>query len=163
MHDQPIQGEHEEFARLDRAILGLLVSEYRHPWTIDEIEREIGPERIDVPPAIHRLDDAGLLHSWDEFVCPTHAAMRFHEITDDADSEFERGWERRILWLLLMPTSTRNGLSEKELRRELEGKSNQLAVTDALDRLGGAGLVDRDDVLVAASTAAARFDQIMSL
>jgi hypothetical protein len=166
MHAQTNPGESEEFARLDGAILGLLVSTFRHPWTVDEIECEIGAESINVPPAIHRLDAAGLLHSWDEFVCPTHAAIRCHEIMepDDADSEFERGWERRIL-LLLLTSDAGNGIAEKELRRKLRarGKSNELPVTDALVRLDGTGLVERSGALVLASTAAVRFDQIMTL
>jgi hypothetical protein len=167
MHEQRSPEKSGEFARLDGAILGLLVSTQRHPWTLDEIEREIGSQRTNVPPAIHRLDEAGLLHSWDEFVCPTHAAIRCHEVMepDDPDSAFERDWERRIL-LLLLTSDADNRLAEKELRRKLgaPSKSNELPVTDALARLDGAGLVGRSGgEVVVASTAAARFDQIMSL
>lgn len=167
MHEQRSPEKSEEFARLDGAILGLLVDKQRHPWTIDEIEREIGSESTNVPPAIHRLDEAGLLHSWDEFVCPTHAAIRCHEVMepdDDADSAVERDWERLIL-LLLFTLDVGTGISEGLLRAKLRarGKSNELPVTDALARLEGAGLVCRSGGEVAASPAAARFDQIMSL
>ncbi len=166
MHEQRSPEKSGEFARLDGAILGLLVDKQRHPWTLDEIEREIGAESTGVPPAIHRLDEAGLLHSWDEFVCPTHAAIRCHEITeaDDADSSVEHDWERLILFLLLtldVGTGIKEGLLRAKLRAR--DKSNDLAVTDALARLEGAGLVGRSGGEVAASAAAARFDQIMSL
>lgn len=165
MHEQSSPEKSEEFARLDGAILGLLVSERRHPWTIDEIDREVGSESINVPPRIHQLEADGALHSWDEFVCATHALIRWHEIAepDDPGSAFERKWERRILLLLLSGAS--NGLSEAEIMRELGAQSNgnKLAVTDALARLDGAGLVDRGDLLVVVSTAAARFDQLISL
>jgi hypothetical protein len=167
MHEQSSPEKSGEFARLDGAILGLLVDKQRHPWTIDEIEREIGSEGTNVPPAIHRLDEAGLLHSWDEFVCPTHASIRCHEVVepdDDADSAVERDWERPIL-LLLLTLDVGTGISEGLLRAKLQArnKSNELPVTDALARLEGAGLVCRRGGEVAATTAAARFDQIMSL
>jgi hypothetical protein len=165
MHEQSSPEKSGEFARLDGAILGLLVSKRRHPWTIYEIEREIGAESTNVPPRIHQLEADGALHSWDDFACATHALIRWQEIAepDDPRSEFERKWERRILLLLL--SSADNRLSEAEIRRELgaQSNSNELAVTDALARLDGAGLVDRGDVLVVASAAAARFDQLISL
>jgi predicted transcriptional regulator len=165
MHTQPKQADADGFARLERVILGLLVYKHRHPWSIEEIEREIGTESTNVPPAIHRLDEAGLIHSWDDLVCPTHALMRAHEITepnDDADSAFENGWDRRVFVLLLAST---HGLSEQEVRRELatQGDDDQIAVADALNRLYGAGLVDRKDGLATASQAGTHFDRTMTL
>lgn len=145
-------------------ILGLLVGEYRHPWAVGEIEREIGGESSNVPPAIDRLKEAGLLHSWDELVCPTHASMHAHEImqSEDAASALEHGWERRVFVLLLAST---DGLPEHKVLRELAAQDDaaQLAVTDALNRLDGAGLVDRRDGRAAASQAGVRFDRTMTL
>jgi hypothetical protein len=166
MHEQSSPEKSGEFARLDGAILGLLASERRHPWSIDEIEREIGAESENVGPRIHQLEADGALHTWDEFVCATHALIRWCEIAepDDPDSAFERKWERRIL-LLLVASDAGSGLSEAEITRELGAQSNgnKLAVIDALARLDGAGLVDRGHVRVVASTAARRFDQLISL
>ena len=166
MHEQSSPEKSGEFARLDGAILGLLASERRHPWSIDEIEREIGAESENVGPRIHQLEADGALHTWDEFVCATHALVRWCEIAEphDPGSALERKWERRIL-LLLVALGAGNGLSEAEVTRELGAQSNgtKLAVTDALASLDGAGLVDRRDVSIVASTAAARFDQLISL
>jgi hypothetical protein len=68
--------------------------------------------------------------------------------------------EGEILHVLLQ---TRNVLpmSEKDIRRALRvKKKNKLDVIDALDRLDGAGLVDRHGGLAVASAAAVRFDYI---
>ncbi len=161
---RPEHGEPQGFPRLERVILGLLIAECRHPWAIGEIEREIGGESSNVPPAIHRLKEAGLLHAWDEFVCPTRASMHAHGImqSEDADSAFEHGWERRVFVLLL---ASSDGLPEQEVLRELAAQDDaaQLAVTDALNRLDGAGLVDRTDERAAASQAGVRFDRTMTL
>jgi hypothetical protein len=166
MHEQRRPEKSGEFARLDGAILGLLVDKQRHPWTIDEIEREIGSESINVPAAIHRLEEAGLLHSWDCFVCLTHAAIRCREImdNDEADRAIRLDWDRLILFILLTldaGTSTWEGVLQANLRDR--GKTNEANVSAAVVRLDGAGLLVRRGREVAASPAAARFDHIMSL
>jgi hypothetical protein len=83
---------------------------------------------------------------------------------DDIGSAVELDWEHLIL-LLLLTLDVGTGITEGLLRAKLRGrdKSNELPVTDALARLEGAGLIGRSGGEVAATTAAARFDQIMSL
>ena len=55
MHDKPSSGS-------DRAILGLLIDEdCQRPWSVAEIEREIGHDAAD---GIARLHGAGLRIAW---------------------------------------------------------------------------------------------------
>lgn len=169
MHTQPNSGESEEFARLDGAILGLLVDPHdQRPWAEAEIVRIIGTTHSSIPDAVARLHQAGLVHRWERFVSATRAAVRFDDITqsEDLHTRDDRHLEERILELLLTPASrTRNPLSEKEMRRALgiQSKRTKLALLDALCRLQGSGLVDRKGGLAFATEAAARFDQIMTL
>jgi hypothetical protein len=165
MQTHPKQEGSEGFARLDRVILGLLVSRYRQPWSDAEIERAIGGKYGSISEAVQRLNDAGLVHCWDEFVSATHASIRNFELMEppDAGSAFEHHWDQLILELLIGLPDER--LSEKEIIRKTGAKDTgeQLAVVDALARLDGAGLVDRPDGLASASPTAIRFDQIMDL
>jgi hypothetical protein len=168
MHAQTNPEKSEEFARLDGVILGLLVDpEDQRPWAETEIAREVA-NHGNIPDGLDRLHQVGLIHRWDGFVSATRAAVRFHEIgqSQELHTEHERRMERSILDLLLARgRSIDNPLSEKEIRRAISGrgKKHTLNVTDALDRLYAAGLVDRTDELAFASKAAVCFDQIMSL
>lgn len=167
MHSQPNREESEEFARLDGAILGLLVKhDEQRPWSEAEVIREVGRQG-DIADGLDRLHQAGLVHHWDGLVSATRAAVRFYSITqaDDPHTAHDRLMEQSVLELLLTPTSRSTApLSKKEIWRALRTKKgDELSLTDALDRLDAAGLVDRVDKLAFASAAAARFDQIMNL
>jgi hypothetical protein len=69
----------EKQAMTDSAILGLLtVPELSlRPWSVDEVEREIGKETTD---SLNRLYGAGLIHRLDGFVWATRAAIVAEEI-----------------------------------------------------------------------------------
>ncbi len=72
MHDKPSSGS-------DRAILGLLIDEdCQRPWSVAEIEREIGHDAAD---GIARLHGAGLAHRLDGFVWATRAAVAADQLT----------------------------------------------------------------------------------
>lgn len=63
--------DHEQ--QTDAAVLELLlVGDDQRPWSIDEIEREIGKETKD---SLNRLYGGGLIHRLDGFVWPTKAAL----------------------------------------------------------------------------------------
>jgi hypothetical protein len=164
MHTQPNSGESEEFARLDGAILGLLVDpDDQRPWAETEVAREIGGHG-NISYAVDRLHHAGLIHRWGGLVSATRAAVRLHDIehSQEPHTEYERRTERSVMGLLLAPSrNTTAPLSEKEIRHAIG--ANGVDLTDALDRLYADGLVDRVDELAFASDAAARFDQIMTL
>lgn len=166
MHTQRNQGESAEFARIDRAALGLLVRpEHQRPWAVVEIVRALGCLG-DVEAGLERLHRVGLVHRWNGMVSASHAAVRFSDTTlsDDPGSAYERRREDAVLEVLLA-TNTDTGLpmSELELFGALDAKrtKQKLDVTDALARLDGAGLVDRRGDLAFATPAAVRFDQIM--
>lgn len=168
MHTQRKQAESKEFARLDRAILGLLVTpDNQRPWSEAEIERKISASG-NVAASLDRLHRTGLVHHWNGMVSATHAAVRFEDTTqsEDPGSEFERRHENAVLEVLLSSGSSHeNPTPEKEIQRVLDAQKtkHKLAITDALTRLDGAGLVERRGELAFASPAAVRFDQIMDL
>jgi hypothetical protein len=57
----------------DAALLELLlIGDDQRPWSVDEIEREIGKEAAD---SLNRLYGGGLIHRLDRFVWPTKAAI----------------------------------------------------------------------------------------
>jgi hypothetical protein len=74
-----------EEARVDWLVLDLLLEEGTdRPWASAEIAREYGHE-MDAIDAIDRLHGAGLAHKTnDGFVFATRAAVRYHELADQA-------------------------------------------------------------------------------
>lgn len=165
MHEQSSPEKSEEDARLDGAILGLLVSPHdQRPWSDDEIAREVSTPG-DVSDALIRLQDDGLVHRWDRLASATHPAVRYFRLTQSTDSpitEADRLMELAILEALLTPASRRSiPMSETELRRDMGiKKKERLDFIDALSRLGRCGLVARTRELVFATKTAARFDEI---
>jgi hypothetical protein len=83
--EQPTPRQAAEEARVDWLILDLLLEEGTHrPWATAEITREYGHE-LDAIDAIDRLHGAGLTHKTsDGFVFATRAAVRYHELADNA-------------------------------------------------------------------------------
>ncbi len=154
--------------RLDGAILELLVNrDQQRPWSENEITRAIG-RNVSALISLEGLRRAGLIHRWHDFVSATNAAVHFHEITHtwDHDSQHEWNTERQVMEILLTwSEGGKKWLSEKKIWRELRAtkRRQRLAITDALNRLDGAGLVDRCHYLVTPSNAAVRFDQIIVL
>jgi hypothetical protein len=64
-------------AHHDLALLTLMLDdEASYPWSIAEIERELG-DRVRTLDAIRRLEAAGLLHrTGDDYVFPSRVALR---------------------------------------------------------------------------------------
>ncbi len=83
--EQPTPDQAAEETRVDWLILDLLLEEGTHrPWATAEIIREYGHE-LDAIDAIDRLHGAGLAHKTsDGFVFATRAAVRYHELADQA-------------------------------------------------------------------------------
>ena len=167
MHTQPNPGESEEFARLDGAILGLLVDpDDQRPWSEDEIARTISTPG-NVHDALERLRQVGLVHRWNRLVSATCAAVRSEEISQEHDDnpmvEEDRRMEGEILYVLLRTRDVLS-MSEKDIRRALRiKKKNKVGVIDALHHLDAAGLIDRPGGLAVPTEAAVRFDYIEDL
>lgn len=165
MHKQPNQEQSEELAhaRLEWAVLGLLITPYnQRPWSEAEIARTINQAPGDVHTAVKRLEKIGLAHRWSKMVCATVAAVRSDELTQDCEDNPLRAadlaMEAKILHVL-MQTNGVLPMSEKDIRRALGvKKKDALGVLDAINRLDRAGLVDRPGGLVVATAAAVRFD-----
>ncbi len=152
---------------LDGPILGLLVGrDQQRPWSINELVRTIG-QTASVLISVESLRRAGLVHRWDEFVSATNAAVHFHDITQTRDDDSQHEWHTEHQALEILLAASEDGkmwLPEKKIWRVLRAtkRHQRLAITDALNRLNGAGLVDRCHYLVTPSHAAVRFDQIMA-
>jgi len=59
----------------DGDVMRTLMEAYPAPMTFEEIRRDLRePKAFLVTDAINRLDSAGLIHRFDEFVLPTRAA-----------------------------------------------------------------------------------------
>jgi hypothetical protein len=168
MLDQRSSTESEAHAFLDRAILGLLLDDDKQrPWSEAEITREISTPGH-VPASLKRLRTGGLVHRWNDLVTATRSAVRFHEITQSGDpaSAEERHHDKAVLESLLVRASEgQRPISEDELREAFGAKETQqkLAITDALNRLDAAGLIERRGGRAIASEVAAYFDHIMTL
>ncbi|HEV3321409.1 MAG TPA: hypothetical protein VG147_04360 [Solirubrobacteraceae bacterium] len=168
MLDQRSSTESEAHAFLDRAILGLLLDDDKQrPWSEAEIAREItAPGHV--PASLKRLRTGGLVHRWNDLVTATRSAVRSHEITQSGDptSAEERHHDKAVLESLLVRASDgQRPLSEDELCEAFGAEETQqkLAITDALNRLDAAGLIERRGGRAIASEVAAYFDRIMTL
>jgi len=168
MLDQRSSTESEAHAFIDRAILGLLLDDDKQrPWSEAEIAREISAPGH-VPASLKRLRTGGLVHRWNDLATATRSAVRFHEITQGSDpnSAEERHHDKAVLDSLLVRASEgQRPISEDELCEAFGAKETQqkLAVTDALNRLDAAGLIERRGGRAIASEVAAYFDHIMTL
>jgi hypothetical protein len=65
----------------DSAVLRLMLCDGScSPWSVEEIRRTIG-DPIDAADALRRLEAAGLVHGFGDFVFPTLAARRADELS----------------------------------------------------------------------------------
>lgn len=68
----------EQDHMIDSSILDMLMSsDSQRPWSVDEVERQIGKEAID---GLNRLYGAGLIHRLDGFVWPSRAAITAQDL-----------------------------------------------------------------------------------
>jgi hypothetical protein len=75
MHDQRKPTPAEDDARVDGAILRLLLdADARGPWAVEEVARQIG-DRVSTVDSLARLHGAGLIHRIDGFVFASRAAI----------------------------------------------------------------------------------------
>ncbi|MGA2452091.1 MAG: hypothetical protein ABSG93_01110 [Solirubrobacteraceae bacterium] len=161
MNDQSKRETTPDETVLDRALLDLML-QTSHPWTEAELARAVSSGG-EVPAALARLKDDGLINRWGEFAAASYAALRVCGINHDHDSAsaHEHRDESIVLELMLATTDGSRPLSRQELLREL-GKSKQKRnrITDAIERLIAAGLLDSSEGMLFLSRAALRYDQL---
>ncbi|HTA97357.1 MAG TPA: hypothetical protein VK730_06900 [Solirubrobacteraceae bacterium] len=161
MHRHRTPEDHDELARLDGAVLGLLVDPDDHrPWSETEIAREISTPGS-VPECLERLRDGGLVHRCCcGLVVASHAATRCYDIEQGhGPREEQRSLEDMILGLALEHPVSEGPPSREDFVAEL-GDDRRLTIIDALDSLRGAGLIDRSGEFVTPSRAARTYSQI---
>jgi hypothetical protein len=75
MQDESIRTPVEDAESIDKTVLMLLLADDGRPlWSVEEVEREIGP-RLAMAGSLERLRAAGLIHRCGEFVFATRAAI----------------------------------------------------------------------------------------
>lgn len=85
-HGGDIRKTAEEDRAQESAVLQHVLALHPTAITIEELVRELDPDRDSFPHrdaverAVRDLAGAGLLHRHDSFVLPTRAALRFHEL-----------------------------------------------------------------------------------
>ena len=153
---------------LDQAVLQLMLDlDRQRPWSEGEIARMISTPG-DVAVSLARLRSAGLVHRWSDLATATHAAVYFHEIAQSLDStaEGEHHDDNAVLNSLIAKANDGEGpLSEREIGKAFDAAKRKLKtrIADALDRLDGAGLIERRDGRSIASEVAMHLDHILTL
>jgi hypothetical protein len=75
MQDETSRSVAEDEHRMDQAILALLLTpEEQRPWSVREVELEIG-EHLATVDSLARLRATGLVHRCGEFVFASRAAL----------------------------------------------------------------------------------------
>ena len=161
MNDQSQRETSPEETVLDRALLDLML-QTSHPWTEAELARAASSGG-EVPAALARPKDDGLINRWGEFAAASYAALCVCGINHDNDSSsaHEHRDESIVLELMLATTNGSRSASRQELLRELgKSKRKRNRITDAIERLIAAGLLDSSEGMLFLSRAALRYDQL---
>ncbi len=157
----------EEHACIDRAVLGLMLElDRQRPWSEEEIARAIRTPG-DVRDSLRRLRTSKLIHRWNDLAVASRPAVRFHEITqvgNTACAEDERPHDKAVLECLLAWSADGEGPRSEEQIYEAFGakkRKQKLPITEAVDRLDGAGLIERRGGRSIASEVAKCFDELI--
>ncbi len=168
MHDQSSSPESEAQARLDQAVLQIMLDvERQRPISEVEVARIVSTPGH-VPASLKRLRVAGLIHRWNDLATASHAATYYHEITQHTDpaSTHEHHADKAVLEsLIVRGNDGQRPLTEQDLWDAFSArkKKQKLRIADALDRLEAAGLIERRGGRSIASEVARTLDRILSL
>ncbi len=159
--------ESEAHAYLDKAVLQIMLdTERQRPISETEVARIVSTPGH-VPASLKRLRVAGLIHRWNDLATATHAAVYYHEITQskDPNSRHEHVWDSAVLESLIVRGNDGQGpLTVEQLWHAFGAKKKQKhLIIDALDRLEGAGLIERRAGRSIASEVAQTLDRILTL
>jgi hypothetical protein len=157
-----------EHALIDRAVLNLMLDiDRQRPWSEEEIARAISYPG-DVNDSLRRLRASKLIHRWNDLATASRPAVRYYELTQGGDpaSAHERGDDKAVLEGLLVRSADSEGPRTEEQIFEAHGahkRKQRIAITDALNRLDEAGLIDRRGGRAIPSEVARCLDQLMTL
>ncbi len=160
--------ESQAYDFLDQVVLQLMLDlDRQRPWSEGEMARMIGTPG-DVAASLARLRAAGIVHCWSDLATATHAAVYFHEIRQSLDStaKGEHHDDSAVLSSLIARANDGEGpLPEQEIEKMFHAGKRKLEarIRDALDRLDGAGLIERHDGLSIASEVTMYLDRILTL
>jgi hypothetical protein len=163
----------KEHALIDRAVLEQMLDvDRQRPWAEDEIARTLSVPG-DIRESLRRLRACKLIHRWNDLAVAAHATVRFHEISQGEGQEnispgdrTERHWDRTILESLIVRSTEGEGPRSLEQTYEAFGatkRKKQLKIADALDRLEGAGLIERRGGRSIPSEVALRLDELLTI
>jgi hypothetical protein len=158
-------GEH---ALLDRGVLNLMLdADRQRPRSEEEISRALSVPG-DIRESLRRLRACKLIHRWNDLAIAAHPAVRFCEITHGTDTNPDDSRQRhddRGVLEELLANSSEGPRTEQQIfdAHAARKRKQRVAITDALDRLDAAGLIDRRGGRAVASDVALRLDELMSL
>ncbi len=166
MLDQISSLESQAHARLDRAVLALILDTGR-PLSEGEIARAVDVPGH-VPDSLKRLRRAGVIHRWNDLATPSHPAVRHHEIRpngDDAASTEDHRCDGAVLTTLLRTADAEGPLTDERVHDALRARTRKprARISGALDRLDAAGLIERRGGQSIASEVAKYLDHLMTL
>jgi len=148
----------------------MLDIERQRPWAKDEIVRALNASG-DIPESLRRLHTCKLIHHWNDLTVAAHATVRFHEISQAAENltpsdREERHWEHTLLDELIVHST--HDQRPRTLEQTYEAfdatkQETKLKIADALDRLHGAGLIDRHAGHATATPVARRPDELLTV
>jgi hypothetical protein len=170
MPDKISSPESEAHARLDQAVLQIMLDgERQRPISEAEVARIVKTPGH-VPASFKRLRVAGLIHRWNDLATAAHVAIYYHEITQPTDpaSAHEHHDDSAVLDILIARgNDDQRPLSEHDLRGAIgakkKKKKQKLRITDSLDRLEAAGLIERRGGHSIASEVARTLDRLLTL
>jgi predicted transcriptional regulator len=167
MLDQVSSLESEAHARLDRAVLALILDT---DWPLSEAEIA---RAVDVPghvpDSLKRLRRAGMIHRWNDLATPSRPAVQFHQIKqsngqDSIGADNGRCESAVLANLLRHATAGEGPLSDERVHHALDARKRKqrARVSDALHRLDAASLIERRGGQSIASEVALYFDHLMT-
>jgi DNA-binding HxlR family transcriptional regulator/predicted transcriptional regulator len=165
MHENRTPEGSAEHAHIDWAILRLLLDiNGQRPLSDAEIACGISIPGS-VADSLKRLRKDGLIHRWSDMATASYPAVYFYEITESPPDQQYHDNKAVLERLLVRSRNGEGPLPERTIYQAFGAKKKRrkLRVTDALDRLELAGLIERRGEQAVATEVAKRYAELMGL